>query len=103
MSTTETETRTLEVTQEDIDQGESNIATRCPFALAARRLFPGWNHASVAYGWNCTMNIQLHKFGVWLGFEEWLIDAAGTAAIRSYDGGAGMVPGMYTLTLAKRR
>lgn len=98
----ETETRTLEVTQEDIDQGQPNNASRCPFALAARRLFPGWEHVSVAYGWGGAVNIQLHKFGFNTAFEEWLIDAAGPAAIRSYDGGAGMIPGTYTLTLFSR-
>jgi hypothetical protein len=100
---TETETRALEVTQQDIDQGQPNSAQGCPFALAARRLFPGWNHVSVAPGWNVTVNIQLHRFGLNTAFEEWAVDAKGTAAVRSYDTGAGMLPGTYTLTLAERR
>lgn len=104
MSTTETETRTLEITQEDIDRGQPNAAHDCPFARAARRLFGcHWGHVSVGYGLGGTVNIHLHKFGLNAAFEEWLIDAAGPAAIRSYDAGAGMGPGTYTLTLAKRR
>lgn len=103
MSTIETETRTLEVTQEDIDQGQPNSARDCPFARAARRLFPGWDHVSVAYGLGGTVNVQLYRFGLNFALEEWLIDAEGTVAIRSYDGGAGMAPGTYTLTLAERK
>jgi hypothetical protein len=100
-SMTEQETRALEVRQEDIDNGTPNSASRCPFALAARRLFPGWDHVSVA-PWRTGMNVELHNWQAG-AFERWNLDAEGTAAVLCYDAGASMVPGTYTLTLDERR
>jgi hypothetical protein len=100
-SMTEQETRALEVLQEDIDNGVPNSAFKCPFALAAKRLFPGWDSVSVT-----SCDIVLRNWRATGEYERWLLDAEGTAAILGYDvshGDAGMVPGTYTLTLDERR
>ena len=41
-------TYTIDVTQEDIDQGERDKCRRCPIALAMKRVFPG--KVSLVYG-----------------------------------------------------
>jgi hypothetical protein len=95
---TGTETRTLDVTQEDIGNGKRGSARKCPFALAAQRLFPGWS-VTVVPG-------DVHLYGLEPGppvFEQWDIDAAGKAAVVRYDTTGSIEPGSYTLTLAVRR
>jgi len=75
----ENETRTLEVLQEDIDSaaGRTSSALGCPFAYAARRLFPGWQHVSVAYAAGgtltstCTTGQKAHlSSGSWTAMER---------------------------------
>jgi hypothetical protein len=98
MTVTEPETRTLEVLQEDIDAGGRTVYN-CPFALAARRLFPEWASVTV------TPDDVLCARGSGHEYESglWNLDAAGGAAVRRYDEGESMEPGAYTLTLAGRR
>ena len=45
-------TVTIDVTQDDIDQGKRENCTLCPIALAAQRVFPGKSiHVSVFNLW----------------------------------------------------
>jgi hypothetical protein len=90
----ETETKTLTVTQEDIN-ADGLGARDCPFALAARRLFPGWSSVTV-------ISHDIHLTNGTGKFESWDLDAEGTAAIRRYDTAREMEPGSYTLTLGRR-
>jgi hypothetical protein len=91
----ETETKTLTVTQEDIDAG-GHSAQNCPFALAARRLFPGWPSVTVV-----PRNIYLSNWEP-CRFEQWDLDAEGTAAILRYDATEMMEPDSYTLTRSQQ-
>jgi len=92
-----TETRVLDVLQEDFDRGVQGSATRCPFALAARRLFPEWDSITVV-----PPDIHLSNYGP-RAFEQWDLNAAGRSAVLTYDTTGEMQPGSYTLTLAVRR
>jgi len=88
------ETRALEVTQEDITAGVRASATRCPFALAARRLFPGWHSVTVVNNIVCSSPFR---------YAAWDIEPRGVREIVHYDDGGAMEPGTYTLTLRERR
>lgn len=101
----EAETRVLEVIQEDIDAANGRTsATGCPFAQAAKRLFPGWDSVTVAFAFMGQGSADIH-LNQWAerAFEQWLVDEAGTAAVRRYDAGEAMEPGSYTLTFVKRQ
>lgn len=91
-------TRTLNVTQEDISAG-THSAHGCPFALAARRLFPGWESVTVVSG---RLKADVHLVSrvavSQYAFEQWDLDEAGRAAIVRYDTAGTMEPGAYTLT-----
>lgn len=95
---TGTETRALDVLQEDIDNGKRGSARNCPFALAARRLFPGWESVTVV-----PSDVQLVNWEPGYAFEQWDLDAAGRSTALTYDTTGNMKPGSYTLTLAARR
>lgn len=77
--------RTLRITAQDIEQGEREECSKCPAALALKRLFPG-KRIRVEYGayrigrdWFCSPK-SLEKF------------------VERFDGGHSMLPTRIKLT-----
>lgn len=82
------ETKILSVTAQDIAGGEESDAVRCPFALAAQRLFG--THATAV-----PADILVWS---WPDTAYWDLDEKAVAAIRHYDQTGEMEPGEYTIT-----
>lgn len=84
------ETKTITVTQENIDNGVRRRAFLCPFALAAKRAFPEAVEAGI--GWYLSVKLGPSKFQYWDLSEE------ARAAILQYDTGGPMQPGTYEIS-----
>lgn len=101
------ETRTLEVTEEDIRLGRRRSAFFCPFALAGKRLFGiTGTDLSVVTGRHdiSTLDLVPKPLGPDLLFwgpgraQHWTLPLEAEAVIVGFDVTGHMEPGTYTIT-----
>lgn len=93
-----TTTVTIEVTQDDIDQGSPANCTLCPVARAASRVFPGKN-VQVGRTYMSVHNTPLSLEG----YTEVLLPPEVTRFIRTFDqqGRAAVQPFTFTVITAE--